>query len=419
MNRLRSLPVTLGALSALAVFVLLTVGGGPRTPGSEVAIPDELAGYSYLTGSVSQAPPGRALAIYQHGFGVEFMDFPQAIVLAADDDVYRRLDAAKSRGGWETQGDPGPMLLSPDGTSVALGDHDTTSPDIEFVDLETGGVTSQEVPDARSALPVAWSPDGDRVSYLATDKPTNPHDRSTIRGTLFELDLSSGTVERVPGGTQATAAAYSPDGTRMAVQHRKSAGLEIVDLSTGDTRTVEEDGTLAGPNAWSPDSRLLAVTRSNELWAIDAAGTPGAAATQVLYFDADRPEMLGWTGARDVVIFDWSQENRTTVDTVSLDTGESRELTRIDGTSNYGIYRVQLASDLIADLPVRSAEDAERGPLPLLLSIPLSLLAGFVAYVVVRWIGRRRHRGQGRESNGPGQDAGGTVSATALHSAAR
>src|SRR5688572_30027625 len=87
-------------------------GGEPDAPAS---LPDRIAGYSYLTADVSSDPPGRAIAVYQHGFGVEFFDFPQALVLGADRDVYRRVDLAERRGGSARQGgDPAPMLLSPD-----------------------------------------------------------------------------------------------------------------------------------------------------------------------------------------------------------------------------------------------------------------------------------------------------------------
>ena len=96
----------------------------PR-PAGGVLIPDR---------NVSEAPPGRAVALHQHGFEVEFMDFPQAVVLAADDDVYRRLNAAENRSGPEGQGDPGPMRLSPDGRWVALGDHNTSEANLELVD---------------------------------------------------------------------------------------------------------------------------------------------------------------------------------------------------------------------------------------------------------------------------------------------
>lgn len=76
MGRHRRFAIASGALCAVVVFAALSLGAGPRTPGPDVALPDELAGYSYFTGDVSTAPPGRVLATYQHGFGVEFLDFP-------------------------------------------------------------------------------------------------------------------------------------------------------------------------------------------------------------------------------------------------------------------------------------------------------------------------------------------------------
>ena len=109
-------------------------------------MPRELAGYSYLTGSVSSSPPGPAVALFQHGYGVEFMDFPQAVVLGAGGDTYRRVDVAEGRAGAETQGDPAPMLLSPDGRYVAVGDHDTDDPDVAVVDLTTGETTTHALP---------------------------------------------------------------------------------------------------------------------------------------------------------------------------------------------------------------------------------------------------------------------------------
>ena len=41
-------------------------------------------------------------------------------VVGAVGDSYRRVDVAEERAGSETQGDPAPMLLSPDGTRVAV-----------------------------------------------------------------------------------------------------------------------------------------------------------------------------------------------------------------------------------------------------------------------------------------------------------
>ncbi|MFC6345619.1 TolB family protein, partial [Nocardioides hankookensis] len=175
--------------------------------------------------------------LYQHGFGVELLDAPQAVVLAADDDVYRRLGAAESRGGAETQGDPGPMLLSPDGLHVALGDHDSRAADLGIVDLGSGDLTSYDLPEARSVIPVAWAPDGSRVAYVSDGTATNPYAGGPVVGDLVVLDLASGETSPVPGGIDVSVAAFSPDGDELAMQRSSgSGGLAVVDLSSGAVR---------------------------------------------------------------------------------------------------------------------------------------------------------------------------------------
>lgn len=372
------------------MFALLAVGG-PRSAGSAVAIPDELAGYSYLTADVSNAPPGRVLAVYQHGFGVEFMDFPQGVVLAADADVYRRLDAAENRAGRESQGDPGPMLLSPDGASVALGDHDTNSPELEFVNLETGEVSRQRVPDARSVLPLAWSADGSEVAYVANDRSTNPHSGRPVAGDLLVLDLASGEAAPVPGGAKVSAAAYSPDGTQVAIQ-RRDAGPAVVDLDTETVRELPDAGRLTSPGAWSPDGQLLAVRVPSGVAAVNL-GTSAAEATQLQLPRRSTVEVLGWTQERELAIFDFTSEHQAEVVALPLDGADPRQLTQIDGTSNYGVYRFQLATGLIADLSVRDAGEADRGPVPFGYSGVLALLCGWVAFGGTTWIARRLDRG--------------------------
>ncbi|OMQ14182.1 hypothetical protein A7K94_0218420, partial [Modestobacter sp. VKM Ac-2676] len=171
------LPLVAGGLALLpALVVALLPGGGPAGGGQGAAagIPDRMAGYSYLTGDVSSSPPGRAVALFQHGFGVEFMDFPQAVTVGAEDDVYRRVDLAEDRAGAESQGDPAPMLLSPDGTRVVVGDHDSDRPDLAALDLGTGEVARYPLPQGRSAVPVAWSPDGGAGRLPAGAAPRPP-----------------------------------------------------------------------------------------------------------------------------------------------------------------------------------------------------------------------------------------------------
>lgn len=102
--------------------------------------------------------------------------------------------------------------------------------------------------------------------------------------------------------------------------------------------------------------------------------------------------MLGWSANREVVFQDQAEPDRTRVVAVSLEGGRSRELTRIDGTSDYGVGRLQLATAPMADLTVRAAGDADRGPPPTVLSALAALLCGLVTIVVTSRIGRRLHR---------------------------
>lgn len=369
----------------MLVLLALSVGVGGRVAGTAVSLPDRLAGYSHLTGNVSEAPPGRALALYQHGFGVEFMDFPQAVVLAPDDDVYRRLDAAEDRSGPESQGDPGPMRLSPDGRWVALGDHDMSEAVLDLVDLSTGDVVGHELPAARSVLPVAWSADGSQIAYVSADQPTNPFSPASPIGDLFILDLESGAAEPVPGGDVATMAAFSPDGRQIAVQRSRSTeGIAIVDLVSSTVRELSHEGTLAGSNAWSPDGRLLAVVAGSSIGFLDVAGSRPSTPFRL---GVDR-SMVGWVGEREVVLLDMSGDNVTRLVAHRLEGGGSRELTRVEGTSSYGVYRFQLASALLGALDTRVAGEPDRGPLPIPFRIAAAVLVGLAVTTLAAWLKR-------------------------------
>lgn len=401
--------LALGAACA-SIVLLPPVLEGARDPGTTTALPHRLAGYSYLTGDVSDAPPGRALALYQHGFGVEFLDFPQAVVLAADTDAYRRLDVAEDRAGPETQGDPAPMLLSPDGRRVAVGDHDISEADLELVDLGSGDVARYPLPPARSVRPVAWSSDSDRVAYFSRDKATGPQSGRALVGELLILEPVSGEVTPVPVGDRISRAAFSPDGSRLAVQrHGRDRGIAIIDLATSTIRDLPTEDSptnpqqrpkrgilagpqgdqLAGPDAWSPDGHLLGTWQNGELTFRDlTAPRQSAPRPLAVRYPYDQP-LVGWTGEREVVLLDTPDNDTTRVLAHPLGGGERRELTRVEGTSSYGVYTFQLASALLSDLEVRPAGDPDRGPMPTLLRITLAVLLGWAVAALAARLPRR------------------------------
>lgn len=400
--------LALGAACASIVLLPLALEVA-RDPGTTAALPHRLAGYSYLTGDVSDAPPGRALALYQHGFGVEFLDFPQAVVLAADTDAYRRLDVAENRAGPETQGDPAPMLLSPDGRRVAVGDHDIFEPHLELVELSSGEVTRHPLPPARSVRPVAWSSDSGLLAYLSHDEPTSPYSGRAPVGDLLLLRPGSGEVIAVPVGDRISMAAFSPDGSRLAVQRQgRDRGIAIVDLATSTVRVLPQEDPpnsqqrrnggiparpqgdqLAGPDAWSPDGRLLAIRQNGELAFHDLVAprqsTPRPLAVHWPYGQA----LVGWTGEREVVLLDTHDDDTTRLLAHPLGGGKGRELTRVEGTSSYGVQTFQLASALLDDLEVRPAGDPDRGPMPTLLRITVAVLLGLAVTLLAARLPRR------------------------------
>ena len=410
MRMVTGLPVVVGlGVAALAVVLSGSDDGAPAEPGP-AAVPRALAAYSLLTGNVSTSPPGPAVALYQHGYGVELLDFPQAVVLGAGGDVYRRVDAAEDRAGAETQGDPAPMLLSPDGTKVAVGDHDTDRPDVVVVDLLTGDTTTHPLPTGRSVLPVAWSRDGRTLAHLLSPEPTNPYTGERIAGQLGLLDLEDDTADVLPDA-DVTAVAFSPDGAELAVEQAATdsiadARLRVVDLASGVERDLATDGVLAGPAAWSPDGRLIATTTLESSGAPVGVPDPGLP-TGLSFVDpsgrgSDVPSalelplagpgrVLGWTDAGEVVTLldvegydPCCGPEAHTLSRVPIDGASPTTLTSIRDLHSYGVGRVQMASAAVGDLRVVAPDDVDRGPWPWPWRIGLALGAGLVAWFVAR-----------------------------------
>ena len=387
-------PRVVGACSAAVVFALGAANGSPSSPSDEVRVPEQLADYSYLTDSVSSSPPGAAVALYQHGFGVEFLDFPQAVVLGSGGNAYRRVDVAENRAGGETQGDPAPMLLSPDGTTVAVGDHDIDRPDVVLVDLVTGATTSHSLPPGRSVVPIAWSSDGRRLAHLISPAPTNPHLGVPIVGDVAILDLDDDSTTLLRQGGQVSAAAFAPDGTELVLQQDGASGgqLSVVDLASGSRRVVGAAGELAGPAAWSPDGRLLAtITPGSEISFVDATGRGGRTPAPLDLPLSPPGQVLGWSGLDEILVLltvpgadPCCGAEAYSLSSAPLDGSQPRTLTQITGLQSYGVSRFQLASATTAGLEVVTADDVDRGGLPLPLRGGWALLVGMIAWGATR-----------------------------------
>lgn len=256
--------MTVAAWTAVILAVLAVAVPGVRAPSAPAAphagagLPDRFAGYSTLTGGVAAAPPGRAIALYGYGSG-ELFNMHQAIVVGADRDTYRRVEAIEDR-------DLASALLSPDGTRVLVGDDRSAVTDLWLLDLATG--RQRKVPVSSAAVGVrllAWSPDGRYVAYGAAPVPTDTDgggnfvDYHVARtGVLRILDLNTGGSTEVAAAAPAWTAAFAPDSRRLAVQ--VGVTVHVLDLDGTETATIElpADRQLVGDVGWSPDGTLLA-----------------------------------------------------------------------------------------------------------------------------------------------------------------
>ncbi len=395
-------------LPALAVALVPTGSAVSGAGAGAATLPDRVGEYSHLTGSVSSSPPGRAVALFQHGFGVEFLDIPQAVVVGAHGDVLRRVDLAEDRAGAETQGDPAPMLLSPDGLRIAVGDHDTSRPDLAVLDLTDGRVDLLPVTEGRGVLPLAWSPDGRLLAYLSTPEPTNPYGGAPITGDLGLLDLETRRAAELPGTSGVSTAAFASDGSQLAVEH--GGALEVRSLDGAVLRTIDLPAGhhLDGPAAWSPDGRLLAVSATGcpgmggEGWrgCSDPGGASGAGIAFVDATGAGRAtpvpldrrvagpgRVLGWTATDRVAVLvpdavggEVYDPDRHWVTEVPLDGSAPRRLSAVPtGDGGYGVGRLQLATGLLTDLEVREAGAVDRGRWPLWLRLAAAVALGATA----------------------------------------
>lgn len=417
------------ATAVLCTVVALLVGIGvllippagrhtdPAQQPSTASLPDRIAGYSPLTGSVGDSPPGRAIMLYGYGNSETIRTY-QSLVLSADGDAYRQLDAAPDRSGsW---------LLAPDGRTVVLAAPDRASADVQVVDLLTGRTRRVPLPRAGGVVPLALSPDGHTLAYSIVD--TTPIDadlamgvgnaierRATEHSELVLLDLRSGRAVQTGVGPVA-AVAFAPDGARLVVQSRLETWLVGLDGTRQEEVMVPQGYGITRHNAWSPTGRLLAVVPwavedwgTDRAYALDYTGsgavrTVAVAEPSALRDGAAETEtFLGWLSDDEVLGQSWDYASDTgALWAVPVDGSTPRALSRFDdayrcelGMQRCVPWEVSVAAGLLPELTVRPAGSPDRGQWPAGFRIAgfalLVVLLG-VGWLVVRRIRRRRRR---------------------------
>ncbi|HSG91947.1 MAG TPA: protein kinase, partial [Pseudomonadales bacterium] len=134
------------------------------------------------------------------------------------------------------------------------------------------------------AIQAAWSPDGSRIAFVRSQRPDRKLSPSDVYGYFFEggdvWQISPGDAEPTPLVEEAFNPAWSPDGTRLAVDARWAGARRIwtTDAAGRNPRQITSDDSEANYHvspSWSPDGRRIVYrtveTTQSDLAVVDLA----------------------------------------------------------------------------------------------------------------------------------------------------
>ncbi|MBO3741572.1 hypothetical protein [Actinoplanes flavus] len=310
-------------------------GGTARalSPG-DGSLPERIGAPPLWTPDGLAAPIGAASVLFTSNtwFGDESGHLTGLV--GRDDDTYRVT---------ELYGPAGlSSVISPDGTRLAVDDG--------VADLATGRITPfrpRDDTDDSHLEPQAWSPDGNTVAVLFGWW----NDGGRADGVHLKLvDVRSGATREIaelspmaalPGWT----VAFSPDGTRLAVQVEDRIRVLTLADGTSVDLPLPAGARIAGKGAWTRDGRSLLVVSGEKC---DCAGYPRRWTVQTISAADGTVGGPSWTrdGVYALRVLGWWRGRPATVEYTATRVAQpsvfADAVAREELTSQDGIERARL-----------------------------------------------------------------------------
>jgi Tol biopolymer transport system component len=126
----------------------------------------------------------------------------------------------------------------------------------------------------------AWSPDSEKMLLVSAYEDPQREDHDIVRGArqpvsaIYILDVRTGQQKRVTELGQHCSAAWSPDGTRLALSFgsERSSDIYVASLDGKHTRRLTDSSAINIKPVWSPNGKTLAYVAAS----VPGEETPGA-----------------------------------------------------------------------------------------------------------------------------------------------
>jgi len=210
----------------------------------------------------------------------------------------------------ETAADDRNPTWSPSSREIAFTETDRVRTRIMTIDIETR--TMVQIAEA-NVSDLKWSPDG--TSLLFVSDPLLPNDDRRDNEDIFSIPADGGGSRLLTPGTtrfREMSPSWSADSQRIAYATDSSgySNIAILDLQTGQTRTLAPEMIDQLSPKWSPDGKLLAYIRNENsqfnIWVTPSQG--GGPSLRV----SDRDGVNGGfdIGGTPQGFYDWSPDGK-------------------------------------------------------------------------------------------------------------